>query len=154
MTTLEIGRRCRLREGERARAREREPARTRARSGVVLTEALIAISMIIVMFAGVVYFHNAYGAKARVLREARVQAWRATDQACDGDGKGQAFEMALVPRPYAASAGSQLSVSAKHEMKCNERHDSRTTISGVLAWSGLGEKLGNFGSMLLGVLSF
>ena len=36
------------------------------RRGVVMIEALIAISMIIVMFGGVVYFHNAYGAKARV----------------------------------------------------------------------------------------
>jgi hypothetical protein len=121
---------------------------------VVLTEALIAISMIIVMFGGVVYFHNAYGAKARVLREARVQAWRATDQSCEGDGKGQAIEVAAVPQPYASAAMSELPVTARHEMKCNERHDSRTTVSGVLAWSGLGEKLGNFGSMLLEVFHF
>jgi hypothetical protein len=120
----------------------------------VLTEALIAISMIIVMFGGVVYFHNAYGAKARVLREARAQAWRATDQSCEGDGRGQATEVAVVPQPYANAAMSELPVTARHEMKCNERHDSRTTVSGVLAWSGLGERLGNFGSMLLEVFHF
>lgn len=122
--------------------------------GVVMVEALIAISMIIVMFGGVVYFHNAYGAKARVLRQARLQAWGATDQSCQGDGKGQAIEVAPVPITYATTAMSELSVSAKHEMKCNERHDSRTTVSGVLAWSGLGEKLGNFGSLLLEVFHF
>jgi hypothetical protein len=49
---------------------------------------------------------------------------------------------------------SELPVTARHEMKCNERHDSRTTVSGVLAWSGLGERLGNFGSMLLEVFHF
>jgi hypothetical protein len=122
--------------------------------GVVMVEALIAISMIIVMFGGVVYFHNAYGAKTRVLREARLQAWLATDQSCEGDGKGQAIEAAAVPVNYATTGMSELSVSAKHEMKCNERHDSRTTVTGVLAWSGLGEKLGNFGSMLLEVFHF
>jgi hypothetical protein len=145
---------CRYQQQEGARARARARKRERLTSGVVLTEALIAISMIIVMFAGVAYFHNAYVAKARVLREARVQAWRATDQSCEGDGKGQAFETAAIPRPFATSSLSELSVSAKHEMKCNERHDSRTTVSGVLAWSGLGEKLGNFGSMLLEAFHF
>jgi hypothetical protein len=122
--------------------------------GVVMVEALIAISMIIVMFGGVVYFHNAYGAKARVLREARLQAWGATDQSCEGDGKGQALEVAAVPINYASAGMSELPVQAKHEMKCNERHDPRTTVSGALAWSGLGEKLGNFGSMLLEVFHF
>jgi Flp pilus assembly protein TadG len=122
--------------------------------GVVLTEALIAISMIIVMFAGVVYFHNAYDAKAKVLRDARMQAWKATDQACDGDGKGQAMLTAAVPYPYATAAASELSISAKHEMKCNEKHDARTTVSGVLAWSGLGKQLGDFGHMLVEALKF
>jgi hypothetical protein len=120
----------------------------------VLFEALIAITMIIGMFAGVVYFHNAYAAKAKVLRDARTQAWRATDQSCEGDGKGQAMQTAAVPNPYAAAAGSELSISARHEMKCNEKHDSRTTVSGVLAWSGLGKQLGNFGSMLLEAFKF
>jgi Flp pilus assembly protein TadG len=123
-------------------------------SGVVMVEAIIAISMIIVMFGGVVYFHNAYDAKAQVLRDARMQAWRATDQACEGDGKGQAMLSAIVPAPYARATASQLSISARAEMKCNERHDDRKTISGVLAWSGLGEKIGSFGSMLLEVFKF
>jgi Flp pilus assembly protein TadG len=124
------------------------------RSGVVMVEAIIAISMIIVMFGGVVYFHNAYDAKARVLREARMQAWRATDVACEGGGQGQAMQTAIIPAPYARTNGAALSVTARAEMKCNERHDDRKTISGVLAWSGLGEKIGNFGSMLLEVFSF
>ena len=55
-----------------------KPKRRKKQSGVVMVEAIIAISMIIVMFGGVAYFHNAYVAKARVLREARMQAWRAT----------------------------------------------------------------------------
>jgi Flp pilus assembly protein TadG len=133
-------------------ARQRRARKTQ--SGVVMVEAIIAISMIIVMFGGVVYFHNAYDAKAKVLRDARMQAWRATDQACEGDGKGQAMLTAIVPAPYASTTVSALSITARAEMKCNERHDDRKTISGVLAWSGLGEKLGNFGSMLLEVFKF
>ena len=128
--------------------------RRKRQEGVVLFEALIAISMIIIMFAGVVYFHNAYTAKAQVLREARLQAWLATEQSCQGGGQGLASRSAKTPYPFAESAFSQLPVSSKHEMKCTEKHDPRTTVSGVLAWSGLGEQLGNFGDMLLGVFGF
>lgn len=116
-----------------------------------MVEAIIAISMIIVMFGGVVYFHNAYDAKAKVLREARMQAWRATDVTCEGGGKGHASLSAIIPVPYAKAGGSTLSVSSRDEMKCNERHDERTTVTGVLAWAGLTDKLSNFGSMLLEV---
>jgi Flp pilus assembly protein TadG len=136
------------------RRRSQRQARLERKSGVVMVEALIAISMIIVMFGGVVYFHDAYGAKARVLREARVQAWRATAPACDGDGKGIAAKLAPVPINYAAANGPLLSVTANAEMKCNERHDNRTTVTGVLAWSGLTKQLGNFGSMLLEAFEF
>lgn len=135
------------------RKRQRRTTRQK-QGGVVMVEAIIAISMIIVMFGGVVYFHNAYDAKAKVLRDARMQAWRATDQACEGDGKGQAMLTATLPMPYAKAGASELSISARAEMKCNERHDDRKTISGVLAWSGLGEKIGNFGSLLLEVFKF
>jgi len=128
--------------------------RRKKQSGVALTEALIAISMIIVMFGGVVYFHNAYTAKAKVLREARMQAWLATDQSCQGGGRGQANETASVPYPFAQGSVAEVSVRARHDMKCNEKTDSRTTLTGVLAWSGLGEQLGNFGSMMLSVFSF
>ena len=128
--------------------------RRKKQSGVALFEALIAISMIIVMFGGVVYFHNAYTAKARVLREARMQAWLATDQSCEGGGQGQANETAAVPYPFAQSGVAQLSVRSRHEMKCNEKSEPRTTVTGMLAWSGLGERLGNFGSMLTSVFSF
>ena len=122
--------------------------------GVVLFEALIAVTMIISMFAGVVYFHNAYAAKARALREARMQAWMATDAQCPTDGKGQALETAAMPYPYATRVASQLSVSASHEMKCNEKHDPRTTVSGVLAWSGLSKQLGSFGDMVVEAFKF
>jgi type II secretory pathway pseudopilin PulG len=128
--------------------------RRKKQAGVALTEALIAVSMMIVMFGGVVYFYNAYTAKAKVLREARLQAWLATDQSCQGGGQGQAVQMARVPPPFAQGAIAELPVASRHEMKCNEKHDPRTTVSGVLAWSGLGEQLGNFGSMILEVFSF
>jgi hypothetical protein len=128
--------------------------RKQRQRGVALTEALIAISMIIIMFGGVVYFHNTYTAKARVLREARLQAWLATDARCEGGGRGHASELAEVPYPFARGAFSELPVRSRHEMRCNEKHDPRTTVSGVLAWSGLGEQLGNFGSMILDIFSF
>jgi hypothetical protein len=128
--------------------------RRKKQAGVALFEALIAISMIIVMFGGVVYFFNAYTAKARVLREARMQAWLATDQSCQGGGVGQAMKLAKVPYPFASGPAAEISVGSKHEMKCNEKNDPRTTVSGVLAWSGLAEQLGNFGSMIGDVFSF
>jgi hypothetical protein len=128
--------------------------RRNRQSGTVMVEAIIAISMIIVMFAGVVYFHNAYDAKARVLRDARMQAWRATDVACEGGGKGSASLAALIPTPYARTAGASLSVSSRDEMKCNERHDERKTVTGLLAWSGLKDKLANYGSLLLEAFKF
>ena len=117
-----------------------------------MVEAIIAISMIIVMFGGVAYFHNAYVAKARVLREARMQEWRATDVACEGGGKGSANLLAPIPIPYAKADGSTLSISSHDEMKCNEKHDESKTLTGVLRWSGLSEQLGNFDDMLLDVL--
>lgn len=128
--------------------------RSNKRRGIALVEALISVSMLIVMFAGVVYFSNLYTAKARVLREARVQAWRATDIRCDGGGHGDAVRAAAIPGPFANGVGSQLQVRSRHEMKCNERNDPRTTVSGVLAWSGLGERLGNFGAVIRGALGF
>jgi Tfp pilus assembly protein PilV len=139
---------------------QRKPSRPQRRlrrkqtRGVVMVEALIAISMIIVMFGGVVYLHNAYAAKTRVLREARLQAWRATDVACEGGGKGIAAELATIPVTYAGTHGSDLSVTANDEMKCNEDHDERTTVTGVLSWSHLDKQLGGFGKMLLTTLGF
>jgi hypothetical protein len=124
----------------------------RKRSGVVLFEALIAISMITVFFGGVVFFHNVYVAKTRALREARTMAWLATEKSCQGGGQGAASELALVPTTYARVSGSELSLPAKLEMSCNERNSEHKDIWAVFEWAGVAEQMSSFTQQIISTI--
>jgi Tfp pilus assembly protein PilV len=126
--------------------------RRRARStqrGVVLFEALIAISLITILFASVVYFHNVYIAQTRALRVARTQAWLATERSCKGGGHGTAAEAATVPVPYAAGPGRTMGLSAKLDMMCTEKNDSHKDLAAVFVWAGIADQMSSFGGRIL-----
>lgn len=124
----------------------------RTRSGVALVEALIAVSMITVFFAGTVFFHNVYVAKARALRDARSQAWLATEQSCEGDGRGTGSEVARVPTTYQRWSGPELALSARHEMRCNERSSEHKDIWAVFEWAGVADEMSSFGQQIISAI--
>jgi len=139
----------------RAKRTQRDRARPvgrRKRSGVALLEALIAISMIIVFFGGTVFFHNVYVAKARALRDARTQAWLATEKSCEGGGRGTGSEVARVPTTYQRWSGPELALSAKHEMSCNERNSEHKDIWAVFEWAGVADEMSSFGQQIISAI--
>ena len=115
--------------------------RRRRRSGIALTEALIAASLMIILFASVVFFHNVYFAKTRALRAARMQAWLATDQSCQSQGHGKGAFDAAVPTPYVRVKGKSMSLAAGMEMTCNEHNSTHPDLLSVMEWAGLGNPI-------------
>lgn len=138
-----------------ARANGSQRARSvgrRKRSGVALVEALIAISMITVFFAGTVFFHEVYVAKTRALRAARTQAWLATERSCEGGGRGAGSEVARVPTMYQRWSGPELGLSARHEMSCNERNSEHKDIWAVFEWAGVADEMSSFGQQIISAI--
>jgi hypothetical protein len=104
------------------RTRSRPSSRkARRRGGVALVESLIAITMITIMFGGVVWFQRMFAAKTHALRAARLQAWTATIPGCEGDMvQGGASFQARAPALFTGGAmPAQSTVSASAAMTCN-----------------------------------
>lgn len=105
----------------RACAQPKSSRRQRRRGGVALVEALIAITMITLMFGGIVWFQRMFAAKTHALRVARLQAWTATIPGCEGDEvQGGVSVQARAPALFAGGAmPAQSTISASAAMKCN-----------------------------------
>jgi Tfp pilus assembly protein PilV len=112
--------------------------RHRRRQGVVLTEALIAIAMLIIMLVGITFFHAVYSAKTASLQKARMQAWSGTRFDCQGtEARGAAQIAVEVPIQVRTAAGgpAQRSVTAKDSVACNLKQSQRDDTIGVLSWA-------------------
>ncbi len=53
-----------------------------------MVEAIIAISMLTLMFAGALFFHRLYSVKLSTIQTARQTAWTSAMQGCGGGGLG------------------------------------------------------------------
>jgi hypothetical protein len=69
--------------------------------GAVLVEAVIAIAMLLLMFAGAFFFHRLYVEKLASIQTARRQAWTAAMPGCGGGALG-----GLAPAQWLASLTS------------------------------------------------
>lgn len=109
----------------------------RRQCGVALTEALIAICMLIVLFAGVVFFHRMYGAKTDTLQQARMSAWSATRFDCKGTSAGGNATLEVqVPVPIRVDGGSeQRKIASSAQLVCNLKPEQRDDVIGVLSWA-------------------
>ncbi|HET8939291.1 MAG TPA: hypothetical protein VFN67_37860 [Polyangiales bacterium] len=105
--------------------------------GVALTEALIALCMLVVLFAGVVFFHRMYGAKTATLQQARMQAWSATRFDCKGASAGGDVAMNVaIPMPIRVTrAADQRTIRSGAELVCNLDPEQRDDVIGVLSWA-------------------
>jgi Tfp pilus assembly protein PilV len=110
----------------------------RREHGVAMTEALIAICLLVVLFASVSFFHAMYSAKAASLQQARMQAWAGTRFDCRGtEAHGAASSVVQVPVPVRSSTGNvtQRTIASRSELVCNQKPDQRDDVFGVLAWA-------------------
>lgn len=53
-----------------------------------MVEAIIAISMLILLYAGALFFHRLYSAKLSTIQNARQTAWSSAMPGCGGGGLG------------------------------------------------------------------
>lgn len=119
----------------------RKRTRVRRRQGVVLTEALIAIGMLIVLLGGVTFFHSMYAAKTDTMQRARMQAWGGTRFKCEGgDVRGKAQLAVAVPSPILMNAAgpAQRNVKSAASFVCNLEPQQNEDMVSVLGWA-LGE---------------
>ena len=116
-----------------------------SREGGVLVEALVAISMLLVMLACAWFTHAVYAHKLAKIYEARNLAWGATDPACTNDGQGNP-ERAAVTAPY-PFGDYALEVGARTELSCNEVPQQFGDLLAVLEW-GLGAGAGAWHELL------
>lgn len=108
--------------------------RKRARgAGVALTEALIVVSFMVFLFAGVFYVHGVNDKKGDTLRQARYQAWAATRPGCPGILTGQASETTQVTHPLRGQAPQQ--VQSQLRMACNETPHPQDDLISVLEFA-------------------
>lgn len=117
----------------------RKHRRRRSRQGIALTEALIAICMLIILFAGLSYLHAVYSAKTASMQQARMLAWGGTRFDCKGTQAHGAASVAVhIPFQLRSSAEGQAqrSVGTKADLVCNIKPDQSDDVIGVLAWAG------------------
>lgn len=110
--------------------------RRRKTEGVVLTEALIAIAMLIIMLVGITFFHAVYSAKTASMQKARMQAWSGTRFDCQGlEARGSADIAVNVPIQIRTAAGgpAQRKVAANDSVACNLKPSQRDDTIGVLS---------------------
>jgi hypothetical protein len=69
-------------------ARSRRRTSLAPRRGAVLVEAVIAIAMMMVMFAGALFLHRLYVKKLASIQTARQQAWASAMPGCGGGALG------------------------------------------------------------------
>lgn len=114
----------------------RHNARKRQR-GVALTEALIALCMLVVLFAGVAFFHRMYGTKTATMQQARMQAWSATRFDCNGASAGGDVSLTVsVPMPIRVTKDSaQRTIASGAQLVCNLKPEQRDDVLGVLSWA-------------------
>jgi hypothetical protein len=132
----------------------------RGQSGAVLTEGLIAISLLVVLFAGTTFFHRMYVAKTDTMQRARLQAWAGTRFKCPGgDVPGTAKVTVQVPNPLLAAnpgGAAQRNIQSHAKLVCNLEPENNEDMISVLGWA-LGEgtqsistdAFGAVGSMVL-----
>lgn len=125
------------------RLRGHRRARRAARAGVALLESVIVLSVLILLFGGVVYFHSVYAAKSRALTAARVQAWSATAAGdhCDNETQARTSAVAEVPQMFANGvSNAALTVNAGSSMSCNvkavEFENTLDTVTGIISAIG------------------
>jgi hypothetical protein len=115
-------------------SRQRRARRTSREAGV-LVEALIAISLLLVMLASAWFTHAVYAQKIAKIYQARNLAWGGTDPGCSHDGEGHPDPVLVTaPRPFGRYA---LEVSAETRFGCNEQPNDHGDLLSVLEW-GLG----------------
>ena len=91
--------------------------------------------MLIVLFAGVVFFHSMYGVKTATLQQARMKAWSATRFDCDGASAGGSVSLAVqVPMQVRVDGGAtQRTIGSSAELVCNLKPSQRDDVIGVLS---------------------
>ena len=110
----------------------------RRRQGVVLTEALLAIGMLIILLAGVTFFHAMYAAKTDTMQRARLQAWAGTRFKCESaDVRGNAQLAVAVPSPILMNAAgpAQRTVKSRASFVCNIEPENNEDAISVLGWA-------------------
>lgn len=60
--------------------------RRKRQQGAVMVEALIVLSMLILMFALIIFVHDVASADIQAAQNARMQAWQRAMQGCSEDG--------------------------------------------------------------------
>lgn len=105
--------------------------------GSVLVEALIAMVMITVFFAGICFFYDLHVRKGEALRTARYEAWVATRPGCSGPIRGQHESVLTIPVPMRTEriTTRELTVGAATELACNEAPNPEDDILSALAWA-------------------
>lgn len=138
-------------------------AATRRRAqGVALTEALIAISVIIILFAGVWFFHDLHEAKADTMRVARFRAWQATRPGCDGRLTGRDTLEVSVQEPLRVIREQngeirpfeRVTLTSAIEMSCNEEPRPESDIFVILErelGTGIGQLVQPIGQLIIGI---
>ncbi|MDD9966741.1 MAG: pilus assembly protein [Myxococcales bacterium] len=102
--------------------RRRLPTGRSKRHGAALVEALIAAAMIIVLFAGIWFFHSMYDARTTALRAARFQAWSATRPGCSGTITREVRDTIIIPQPalFGQRGEGRMDLRGNAAMYCNE----------------------------------
>ena len=113
----------------------KKSTRARAREGAVVIEAIIAISMLLVLLACAWFAHAVYAHKLAKIYEARNLAWGATDPECTHGGQGNPERTAVIaPYPFGHYA---IEVGARTQLRCNEVPMEHSDLLAALEW-GLG----------------
>ena len=112
--------------------RKKQRARRRTREASVVVEALIAISLLLVMLASAWFTHAVYANKIAKIYEARNLAWGGIDPGCSNDGEGNP-EPAVVTAPYPFGDYS-LEVGAHTRFECNEEPNDHGDVLSVVEW--------------------
>lgn len=85
-----------------ARGASRATARARRRQrGAIFVEAIIVVTMLIILFASAVFFHALYANEMRATREVRLSAWQEAEAGCPSTfGVAQLFNLISVDSCY------------------------------------------------------
>jgi hypothetical protein len=71
----------------------------RKQRGAIFVEAVIVSLLLMIFFAGAVFFHRMYNAKIQAVRQARLMAWQAAEEGCPSAfGVGQLFNLIAIDR--------------------------------------------------------
>lgn len=114
--------------GDKHKRARRHLRAVQKRRGSAYIEAVVAVTMITLLFAGVVFFYGMYHSKLLSLREARQQAWLATLAGeqfdCDDQvvGIGQLAVRSSKSAMRIATAGqlTAMTMQSSTTMTCNE----------------------------------